>query len=167
MKYIPKRVFVIEDGEYIELPYEEFSARQGLVPAYSEKHFVPLHGMLMEVSEDDYWDFYKSIRRQKYLDERSEKNGDFSYDMLTTDDFNGEDILVDSSQDIGEIVTDKIMLDKLRQAIPLLSEDERTLIHQHFFEGMSQTELSQMYGVNQSNISRRIMKILQKLKELL
>lgn len=70
MKYIPKRVFVIEDGEYIELPYEEFSARQGLVPAYSEKHFLPLHGMLMEVSEDDYRDFYKSIRRQKYLDER-------------------------------------------------------------------------------------------------
>ena len=167
MEYTPKKVFILEDSRYIELSYQEFSARYEYADDYPEKFFIPLHGMLMEVSEDVYRDFYKSVRRQKYLDERSKENGDFSYDMLTTDEFNGEDILVDETQDIEEIVVDRIMLDKLQQVISLLSEDERTLIHQHFFEEISQKELSRMYGVNQSNISRRILKILQKLKKFL
>lgn len=167
MEYTPKKVFILEDSRYIELSYQEFSARYEYADDYPEKFFIPLHGMLMEVSEDVYRDFYKSVRRQKYLDERSKENGDFSYDMLTTDEFNGEDILVDETQDIEEIVADRIMLDKLQQVISLLLEDERTLIHQHFFEEISQKELSRMYGVNQSNISRRILKILQKLKKFL
>lgn len=164
MKYIPKKVFIKEDGKYIELSYQEFSVQCGLVPAYSEKHLIPLHGMLMEVSEDDYRDFYKSNRRQKYLNERSEKNGDFSYDMLTTDDFNGEDILVDSSQDIGEIVTDKIMLDKLRQGLFLLSEDEKKFIFEIFGKRLSERELAAEYGISQAAIHKRKDKILKKLR---
>ena len=42
----------------------------------------------------DYEEYYRAKRRQKYLDERSAENGDFSYDMLTTDEFSGEDILI-------------------------------------------------------------------------
>lgn len=119
----------------------------------------------MEVTKESYKDFYRDRRRQKYLAEQSAGNGEFSYDMLTTDDFNGEDILVDGSQDIGEMVADQIMLDKLRQALSALPKEEKILIHQHFFEELSQTELGRMYGVNQSNISRRIVKILEKLKK--
>ena len=49
----------------------------------------------MEVTENNYRTFYKNIRRQKYLKELFAANGDFSYDMLATDDVNGQDILVD------------------------------------------------------------------------
>lgn len=59
------------------------------------------------------------------------------------------------------------MTDKLRKAILKLSEEERSLIKEHFFEEKSQVELSRRYGVNQSNISRRIARILLKLKKLL
>ena len=27
MKYTPKKVFILEDGKYIEMPYEEFNRR--------------------------------------------------------------------------------------------------------------------------------------------
>lgn len=168
MKYSPQKVFILKNKEYIEISYKEFcklTEENSNIERY--KYFLPLHGMLMEVTEDSYREFYKDQRRQKYLDERSIQNGDFSYDMLTTDEFNGEEILVDESQDIGEMVADRIMVDKLQQAIHLLSEEERMLIQQHFFLEISQMELSGMYGVNQSNISRRITKILQKLKKYL
>ncbi|MCM1307331.1 MAG: sigma-70 family RNA polymerase sigma factor [Butyrivibrio sp.] len=167
MKYEPKKVFVLEDGVYIELSYQEFYTRVQSSEGYSDKLFIPLHGMLMEVTEEDYREFYRSRRRQKYLKEQSEKNGDFSYDMLTADDFNGEDVLVDGAQDTEGSAIDRIMLDKLHNALSLLREDERLLIYRHFFEGKSQTELGRMYGLNQSNISRRIAAILQKLKEIL
>ena len=60
-----------------------------------------------------------------------------------------------------------MMLDKLKFSLTLLTEEERTLIQLHFYEGKSQVELSHIYGINQSSVSRHIMKILQKLKKLL
>ena len=122
MEYTPKKVFVLEGETYLELSYTEFRQR---AVTYQGRRFIPLHGMLMEVTEETYRDFYKSGRRQKYIDERSVGNGDFSYDMLTTDDFNGEDILADESEPLDEQVIRKIMTDKLKFALPLLTEDER------------------------------------------
>ena len=103
-----------EKGSYIEITYKELCHRKQIDASYADKFFIPLHGMLMEVTEETHRDFYKSKRRQKYIDERSAENGDFSYDMLTTDDFNGEDILPDESEPLDEQVIRKIMTDKLK-----------------------------------------------------
>ncbi len=88
VEYTPKKVFVLENGTYLELSCTEFRRREY---TYHGRRFIPLHGMLMEVPEDAYKAFYKRKRREKYLKDRSKDNGDFSYDMLTTDEFNGED----------------------------------------------------------------------------
>lgn len=166
-KYANAKCFVFSPDGYEEITYSELCRRRETDKSYAAKKFLPLHGMLMEVTPEQYREFYKERRHQKYLRERSEENGDFSYDMLTTEDFNGADILVDDSEDIAELVTRKIMLDKLKNCLSLLTPDEKLLISKHFFEEMSQVELSKEYGVNQSNISRRIGRILQKLKNLL
>ena len=121
----------------------------------------------MEVSKKDYEEFYRARRRQKYIDERSAENGDFSYDILTTDDFNGEDILIDTSQDIGDAVIHKIMLDKLSSSIILLSDDEQKLIREIFYEGLSERKLAEKYGVSQVAIHKRKNKILDKLKKII
>ncbi len=110
MEYTPKKVFILEGKTYLELSYTEF--RQQRV-TYQGRRFISLHGMLMEVSEDAYKAFYKDKRRQKYLNERSDDNSDFSYDMLTTDEFNGEDILVDEAADTAGEAEKNLLLDKL------------------------------------------------------
>ena len=83
------------------------------------------------------------------------------------DEFNGEEILVDHSYNISEVTELRIMTEMLQVGLKLLTEEDRTLIMQHFFEGKSQTELGRIYGVNQSNVSRRIARILIKLKNFL
>ena len=93
MKKQPKAVYIIENGGYTELTYEEFRRREQICPLYADKLFLPLYGRLMEVSKEDYTEFYRAKRRQKYLNERSADNGDFSYNMLTTDEFSGEDTI--------------------------------------------------------------------------
>ncbi len=165
MKYAPKKVFILDNGSYTELSYEEFCSLKENDVSYADKFFIPLHGMLMEVAEETYRDFYKSQRRQKYIDERSAENGDFSYDMLTTDDFNGEDILVDTSQEISDAVIHKIMLDKLRDSLVLLSGDEQKLIQEIYFDGLSERNLADKYGVSQVAIHKRKLRILEKLKK--
>lgn len=154
MKYAPKKVFILDNGSYTELIYEEFCSLQENDVSYADKFFIPLRGMLMEVTEETYRDFYKSGRRQKYIDERSVENGDFSYDMLTTADFNGEDILIDTSQEIDEAVIHKIMLDKLHDSLVLLSDDEQKLINALFFRNLSERELSAETGIPQKNDKR-------------
>lgn len=164
MEYTPKKVFILEGKTYLELSYTEF--RQQRV-TYQGRRFISLHGMLMEVSEDAYKAFYKDKRRQKYLNERSDDNSDFSYDMLTTDEFNGEDILVDEAADTAGEAEKNLLLDKLHTALVELSEEEHTLLVQYYSERMSECELSDIYRISQQAVSKRVRKILAKLKNLM
>ena len=162
MKYPPRKVFVLEDGMYVELSYAQFSQKK---ECCASRRFIPLHGMLMEVSESDYKAFYKDKRRQKYLDERSAKNGDFSYDMLTTDEFNGEDILVDKAPDTAGDVEKKIMLDNLRLEVKRLSEDEQKILYLIYGQRLSERAVAERFHVSQNAIHRRKVQILAKLRK--
>lgn len=168
MKYAPKKVFILENGNYKEITYEELCHLiESESSLYADKLFLPLHGMLMEVTENTYKEFYKDKRRQKYLREQSEENGDISYDMLTTDEFNGEDILIDGSKDIAAQVESKIMADKLKQAVLTLPKEEQLLLYRHYYAEIPETELASLYGISQQAISKRLIKIRAKLKKLL
>lgn len=167
MKKAPKKIFILENGNYKELSYEDFCLLKEKNISYADKFFIPLHGMLMEVTEETYRNFYKSQRRQKYIDERSAENEDFSYDMLTTDDFNGEDIIADESEPLDEQVIRKIMTDKLKFALPLLTEDEQKLIREIFYEELSERSLAEKYCISQVAIHKRKVKILEKLKNMI
>ena len=167
MKYAPKKVFILENNEYVEITYEELCHREATDKFYEDKLFLPLHGMLMEVTEDVYDDFYRDKRRQQYITARAIVNGDLSYDALNTDEFNGDNILVDPDENVAEQVAQKMLIEKLHRVLPLLSEDEQLLIHRHYFEDIPETELAEIYGITQQGISKRVKKIREKLKKLL
>nr|WP_290463265.1 hypothetical protein [Acutalibacter muris] len=164
MEYTPKKVFVLDGKTYLELSYAEFRQQKD---TYHGRRFIPLHGMLMEVPEDAYKAFYKRKRREKYLKDRSKDNGDFSYDMLTTDEFNGEDILVDAVADTQGEAEKNLLLDKLRQGIDSLSGYEQQLLHQLFSQRLSERTIADMYGVSQVAIHKQKARTLAKLKKLL
>ena len=124
MKYAPKKVFVLENGNYKEITYSELKTLEQTDKYYANKYFLPLHGMLMEVTEEEYRSYYKNKRRQKYIDERSRENGDVSYDALDSSDMLGESVLVDIETNVEEQVTNKMTVAKLRKAMLLLSPDD-------------------------------------------
>lgn len=167
MKKEPKAVYIIENGGYTELTYEEFRRRVQICPLYADKLFLPLYGSLMEVSKEDYEEYYRQRNRQIYIDRRASRNGDVSYNALTTDEFNGEDILIAEQPDVCDIVVESIMTDKLKEAILKLTDEEQLLIYRHYYADIPGTELAEIYGVSQQAISKRIAKIRVKLKNLL
>lgn len=167
MKYAPKKVFVLENGNYKEITYSELKKLEQADKEYANKYFLPLHGMLMEVTEDEYRSYYKDKRRQKYIDERSRENGDVSYDALDSSDMLGESVLVDIETNVEEQVTNKIIFEQLHNAFLLLSEEERELIMLKFFKGFSEVKLSSYYGISQQAISKRLKKVLTKIKEII
>ncbi len=163
MKYALKKVFVLDGKTYLELSYAEFRQQ---ADTYHGRRFIPLHGMLMEVPEDEYRTFYKDKRRQKYLKERSKDNSDFSYDMLTTNEFNGEDILVDTVTDTAGQAEKRILLDKLKKALANLSDSERQLIDVLFTHGLSEREWSAQSGIPQKTINDRKNRLLNRLRKI-
>ena len=167
VKYTPKKAFILEDGKYIEMPYEEFNRRRQEDESCREKRFLSLHGMLMEVTEEEYVSYYKDKRRQRYIDERAKKFGTFSYDALTTDEFNGKDILSDPNSNVEAEVQARYFTEKLRTALSELTDDERILITLHYYKDISESELAKKYGISQQAISKRIKKIREKLKSII
>lgn len=167
MKYAPKKVFVLTNGHYEEITYNELCHREESDVSYSERRFLPLHGMLLEVDGDTYTSYYKDERRQKYIAECARKNGAFSYDSLDTAEFCGEDILVDIQTDVAEEAVLKIMTDKIRSVLLLLSADERQLITALYYEGLTEREYAKRCGVYHNAIHKRKLRILDKLKNLM
>lgn len=165
-KYANAKCFVFSQDGYEEITYSELCRRRDTEESYKTRKFIPLYGMLMEVTPERYIDFYRTRNRQRYLEKRSAEKGDISIDKLTTPEFNGADILV-SDEDIAEQVTNQIMVDKLRDCLELLTAEERQLIYFLFYEEKSETEVSSFYGISQQAVSKRMKRILEKLKKLL
>lgn len=163
--FAKSKCFIKTDNGYEEITYEELLRREEADPSYKGRRFLPLHGMLMEVTPEQYRDFYKARRRQKYLYERSRENRDISIDMLTTEQFNGADILVSDGMDIEEQVAYKLLLDKLHSCLALLTEEERELIYALFFGEKTEREWSAETGIPQKTINDRKRRILSKLKK--
>ena len=167
MKYAPKKVFILENGNYKEITYNELQKLERSDKSYVDKFFLPLHGMLMEVTEQTYREYYRDKRRQKYIDERSKLNGDVSYNALDTDETLGEDVFADTKTNVEAEVINKMTVAELRKAFLLLSPDERELINILFIDGVTERKASEMYGVSQVAIHKRKNRILAKLKDFL
>lgn len=167
MKYAPKKVFILEKGNYKEITYSELKQLEQADKSYMDKFFLPLHGMLMEVTEEAYKEYYRDKRRQKYIDERSRLNGDVSYNALDTDETLGEDVFADEKTDVEAEVINKMTVAELRKAFLLLSPDERELIKILFIDGVTERKASEIYGVSQVAIHKRKNRILAKLKDFL
>ena len=161
------KCFILTSKGYEEISYVELIFRRETDPLYIEKRFIPLHGMLMEVSHKDYKEFYRKRRRQKYLQEEAIRAAEVSYNALDSEDMSGEEIIVDLSPPVDECVVDKLCLEKMRQCFNQLPEDDRTLINALYFDGKSETETAELFSISQQAVSKRKHKILKKLKEML
>ena len=163
-KYAPRKVFILENGEYIELTNEEFKLRKENDPTCADRHFIPIQGFLTEVRKEDYQDFYRAKEREAYLKKLDAKYGLLSIDAFDTDDDNGTDYIADDTEDVAETIAHRLLLDKLRSVILMLTEKEQELIQAMFFQGLSESEYANRCGVNHNAIHKRKLRILAKLK---
>lgn len=162
---LPKRCFVLLNGKYIEISTEDFLNH---AETYGNRKFIPLHGMLMEVSEQDYQAFYREQERIYYLKKQDRKFGLVSFQALDTEDFKGEAAIEDYEQGpayIEERIIKRELMREIQQCLSQLTQEELTLIWR-YFSGTTQKELAREYGVTRQAIGHRIARILKKLKQL-
>ena len=168
MKTVPIEVFILENGQYVSITNNEHELRKATDPEYAKRSFYPIQGRLMEVSKQDYDELYRADERMRYVKAVEIKKGQLSLDAFFDDeDDEATDFIPCDDEDIAEQVADKLMIEKLRDCITLLSQEEQYLVIEHFFKNVSQIELGEKLNVDNSTISRRIAKILPKLKKFL
>ena len=173
MNYIPKRVFLLDCGKYIELSYEEFCEKKEETEGFDAKNrrYILIQGMLLEVNEPAYREHYRICRRMRYLMEMEQKVQILSFEDCIEAGLEGSILSAETEKMPDAIAEGKDTIQRLRRAIDRLTNEERDLILALFFFHATQEELARRYGVNQSSISitqaavsQRLQRILQKLR---
>ena len=167
MKYAPRKVYVKENNVYVELSYMDFCSRRQADQSYMDKLFIPVQGCLLEVVREQYTDFYRDKERWRYLQKLDTNHSLLSLEGFTDSEGNVLDFIVDESVDVAETVVHAVMVDRLKAALPLLSDGEQALIKAIFFEGLSEREVGLRLGITQSVVNKRKSKILAKMRKIL
>ncbi len=163
MKHEITSVFIIEANRYIEITYQEFTNRYVSDESYKGKYFICVHEKLLEVSQDDYTQYYKELERNKYL-----KKLDIMHGLVSMDDIdNVEAANCESCEDIAASVERSLMQKKLAECLSKLTDEERDLINAIFFNNMTERDYAAQKGVYHNAIHKKKIRILKKLKKLL
>lgn len=161
----------IAKGIFEEITYKELKERRKTISEYNDKKFIPIQGMLLEVTDREYKDFYKSVERHKYIANESRRFRFISTNEMAKDDedneIRGADILPDENVDIDFEVARKIEVEQLKEALLKLNDDEYKLIRALFFEEKTLREYAEIVGKHYTTIYTSRNKILEKLKKFL
>ena len=139
------------------------ASRQGI---YGQAVY-PVQGCLLEVVREQYADFYRDRERWRYLQKLDARNSLLSLDGFTDSEGNPLDFIADEAADIAETVVNAVMVDRLKAALPLLSDSEQELIQAIFFDGLSEREVGARLGITQSVVNKRKARILRKLRKII
>ena len=102
---------------------------------------------LIHILREQYTDFYRDKERWRYLQKLDTKNSLLSLDGFTDSEGNPLDFIADEAMDVAEIVVNAVMVDRLKAALPLLSDSEQELIQAIFFDGLSEREVGARLGI--------------------
>ena len=133
-----------------------------------KKFYIRVENQVEQVTEEVYREYFKMDRRERYLEERDLVHGRFLYSQLDNvyEDVLGEEMIVDGlAEDLCDVIVSKIMIEKLKECLSLLSDEDLNLMIQLFYEEKSQRQLSVESGVPVMTISDRKNRVLKKIKK--
>jgi RNA polymerase sigma factor (sigma-70 family) len=143
----------------IEIPYAELQRCREQDEAFQNRRFIALHGMLLEVTEQEYQDFERQRRRERSHRQRWPVFAEGSEAL--------EQIAHDAALDFETQVLDQIMVEKLRNTLSALSTQDYELIEALYFCQKSGAEYGAEIGISKQAVSQRKHQILVKLKNLM
>lgn len=116
-------------------------------------------GTLVEVTREVYLEWYQSRRRERYQQERNQKYGVSSLEELEE---RGTSV-ISVKDSLEETVMKKFCVDKLREVIDSLPEEDMYLLYLLFFEEVSVKEAAQLCECSRKTIENRRKRVLKEL----
>ena len=132
----------------------------------NKKYTIVVKRQRVEVSEAVYRAYHKEREAERYQKKLIRQN-ELSLERFREDGVNIDYLIVRVQPDIVDKLIHQEQMESLWTALDILPEDERSLIDEIFFNEKSELQIAKSIGVNQSTVSRRLSKILSKLKKLI
>ena len=130
----------------------------------SKQYHIKMDGKLIPVSEE----VYRAYQRPKWRENKQKKvrnDAECSYDaMCESCQKYGSD---PTQPGVDDIVTDKLLLNALLEAMTALSDDERELVYALFYKGKSERSYAEESGVPRKTLAYRKGKVLEKLRKII
>ena len=131
-----------------------------------KEYVLRIGDTVFTVHEQDYREYYRELERWKYI-RRMEKGKKLSYEKAMEDELPLERLSAAEGISLEDEIVQKIMIERMLEAIELLEEGERRLIRQLFFSGLTAREIARQRGVTHSAVLKQRNRILAKLKKIL
>lgn len=161
MRKAPKKIFKLENGQYIEISYEGY---QELLKRDPRPHFWMFGGMLLEIPEKEHIEMNRERSRRMYVRKLSKTIDEYSYESMMTGEYEGDIVLVGEKPDVYDIVEQKLVSDDLHKALDELSDEDRNLMQALYFEGCSERAYAKQVGLSQVAVHKRKKQVLEKLR---
>lgn len=116
-------------------------------------------GTLVEATREVYLEWYQSKRRERYQQERNQKYGVSSLEELEE---RGTSVIT-VTDSLEETAMKKFCVDKLREVMDSLPEEDMYLLYLLFFEEVSVKEAAQLCECSRKTIENRRKRVLKEL----
>lgn len=131
-----------------------------------KQFYLRIGNIVFPVIEQEYREYYRELERRKYI-RRLEKGKKLSYEQALEDGLPLERLGAEEIPSLEDEIEKKIMIDRMLEAIELLEEDEKRLIRQLYFDGLTVREIANQEGVFHRSIVYRKDKVLNKLRKFM
>ena len=147
MSAAPKKVFILENDEYVEITNEEHCQRKEHDRQYSK-----------------YKSYHKFNEHKKYVTKRDKKKG-----VILVPEMPGFFKLktaVNLSDGIDQREIQEC-IKKVLEVLDLLDKKDQEIIRAIYFEGLSEHKLAKRLGISQPAVHKKKVRILKKMKSLI
>lgn len=131
-----------------------------------KKYYIFVGGEKIEVDQEVYKSYWQITNRERYLERLDRQNKLLFFSDLSTE-YSFEDTIADENYDLEKIVETKMLIDRVREAIDSLNDEEREVIERLYYQDESLRSIATSKKISAPALLKRRNKILKKLKELL
>lgn len=131
-----------------------------------KKYYIFVGGEKIEVDQEVYKSYWQITNRERYLERLDRQNKLLFFSDLSTE-YSFEDTIADENYDLEKIVETKMLIDRVREAIESLNDEEREVIERLYYQDESLRSIATSKKISAPALLKRRNKILKKLKELL
>lgn len=160
--------FIKDQSKYKRISYAELKEmKKNDTVAFSRRWFIPVNGMLLEVNQQEYKDFYRTKDRQDYLDELDKEYRSISYEVLKEQNYQEKDLVSVKEVDVHKIVETDLLLKELKKALSCLNKDEAALVKALYFDDQTVKDISIKRGISINAAYKQKQKVLEKLRKMI
>ena len=133
----------------------------------SKKYYWIIDGKYYEVSKETYQKFKREYDHARMLQRYENEVYVFSLDAMATEQTTGYDVIADLGVNVEETAVHNLMIEKLRDTMKKLDDEELDLIKQIYVDEKTQREIAAELGISQNAVNKRKIKLLNKLRKFL